>query len=72
MLKGGFRPYLLTETPVYNKKWIFIDILFDKEFEEDILKKLKEKYENRLEIDIIAEFNKGKGAIKLDDEILRL
>ncbi len=63
-----------SESPVYLKKRIFVDISFDTYFQDGILKALIDKFQNnftnQLEIGTIESFTKGKGSIKLDDAIL--
>ena len=60
-----------SETPVYSKKCIFMDIPFDDEFKDGIFIKLKNKFSKHIKIDKIDGYTQGKGAIKLDDEILK-
>jgi hypothetical protein len=61
-----------SETPVYHKKCIFVDMPFDGHFQNGLLKKLKEEFSERIEIGTISDYTKFKGAIKLDDEILKV
>ena len=60
-----------SETPVYSKKCIFLDIPFVDNFTNGIKKTLQNKFSNRIKIETIDGLTKGKGAIKLDDEIFK-
>lgn len=61
-----------SSTPVYHKKCIFVNMPFDNHFKKGLLKKLNEEFSTRIEIGTIEDYTKSKGAIKLDDEILKV
>lgn len=60
-----------TVTPAYPKKQIFINMDFSDHFKKGLYQQLKDKLSNKISIGTISDFSKGKGAIKLDDEIFK-
>lgn len=60
-----------SQTPVYSKKCIFVDMPFDKKFKNVLLKSLQDRFGTRIIIDTIEAYTKGKGSVKLDDKIFK-
>ncbi len=60
-----------SETPVYSKNCIFMDIPFDNEFKSGILKKIKGEFSDIIQVDTIEGYTNNKGAVKLDKEIFK-
>ena len=61
-----------SNTPVYNKKCIFVDMPFNEEFKNGLLKELKKGINIKdVEVCTIEDLTKSKGAVKLDTQILK-
>lgn len=59
-----------SNTPVYREKNLFVDMPFNAEFKNGILKELKNNIRS-VNVCTIEDLTKSKGAVKLDTEILK-